>query len=182
MKSAVAISVLAPAGSAMAAFSVIPSGISTGCSTFPNKLDSDSTLPQCTTMLNTATKAFASGGGSSSDLQPALTSLCGGDVSTACSDVSLRTVLTQFYQACTPELTSAANDRVKLLYDTLYTLAPLRNAACSKDDSGNYCGGSKSNAVAEAAQTVLGTTQDGVTIPNAATFMVPEYANVRPSQ
>jgi hypothetical protein len=60
MKSAVTISVLAAAGSAMAASSVIPSGISTGCSMFLNKLDSDSTLHQCTTMLNTATKAFAS--------------------------------------------------------------------------------------------------------------------------
>jgi hypothetical protein len=110
-------------------------------------------------------------GGSSSDVQPALTSLCCGDVSNAYSDVSLRTVLTQFYQACTPELTSAANDRVKLLYDTLYTLAPLQNGACSKDDLGNYCGGSKSNAVAaQAAQKVLGRTHDGVTIPNAVTW------------
>jgi hypothetical protein len=86
--------------------------------------------------------------------------------------VNIRTTLASFYKACTAELTTSPNDKVKLIYDTYYTVSPMRSAICSKDDSGAYCGANASGKdSAQAAQKFLGTTADGITSPNATTWV-----------
>jgi hypothetical protein len=60
---------------------------------------------------------------------------------------------------------------VKVIYDTLYTFTPFRNAACSKDDAGASCAGASTGAsAAQAAQKYLGTSKDGAIYPNATTW------------
>jgi hypothetical protein len=60
-------------------------------------------------------------------------------VSSACPDSLIRGKLASFYSACSAELTSSPNDKVRGLYDVLYILSPMKSAVCSKDDNGNYC-------------------------------------------
>ncbi|KAG8215338.1 hypothetical protein J3R82DRAFT_8932 [Butyriboletus roseoflavus] len=63
-----------------------------------------------------------------------------------CPQSTVTTQLISFYAACPDELTSTPNQPVKLLYDLLYSLVPLRQAVCSKDDNGNYCATELSNS------------------------------------
>jgi len=121
---------------------LIPSGISSGCSSFLTSLNSDSSLASCLTPITTALAAFGPGSNSSTDsstVSSALSTLCGDSTST-CSDSDIRTQITNFYSSCTAELTSSSpNPDVARTYDVLYTISPLRAAVCTKSDSGSDC-------------------------------------------
>ncbi|KAI0310878.1 hypothetical protein OF83DRAFT_820969 [Amylostereum chailletii] len=119
---------------------LIPSGISSGCSSFMSTLDDDSTLASCLSTLVGATKQFgpaanATGTQSAATIATALGSLC---ASTTCSESAIRGQLASFYSACTAELVTSPNADVLAQYDTLYTLVPLKGALCAQE-SGAYC-------------------------------------------
>ncbi|KZT03267.1 uncharacterized protein LAESUDRAFT_762052 [Laetiporus sulphureus 93-53] len=144
MKSAtVALSLVAAAwASTSSSSALIPAGISAGCTTFLTSFNSDSTLAACTAPLISATAQFgatanASASPTSSTVKTALADLCG--ASSACSPTTIRSTLTGMYAACVDELTSGLNADVLRTYDVLYSIVPLANAMCSKDDSGDYC-------------------------------------------
>lgn len=59
----------------------------------------------------------------------------------------MRAQLASFYQACPEEVLT--NEDVKKIYDTLYTIVPLKDAMCAKDEiTNNYCMTQTSKAVA----------------------------------
>ncbi|KAI0696093.1 hypothetical protein BC835DRAFT_1505848 [Cytidiella melzeri] len=133
MKSFAAISLFA----SVALASTIPTGLSTTCSSYLTTLDKDTTMATCTSAVKSATAAFAPGSNGTASATTALSSLCSN--TNACSEATMRSTLADFYAACQPELTSSPNAQVMNIYDVLYTLVPYIQAACSKDDSGNYC-------------------------------------------
>jgi hypothetical protein len=105
-----------------------------------NQLDSNSDLGACTSSLISATKAYGPGGNataSSSGISSTLSNLCDSSAST-CPDSLVRTTLASFQSACSAELNGRNNDVVRT-YDIFYTLSPLRNAICSKDETGSWC-------------------------------------------
>ncbi|KZV66629.1 hypothetical protein PENSPDRAFT_688832 [Peniophora sp. CONT] len=118
---------------------LVPSGISSGCSTFLTGLNTDSTLTSCLTSINSATAAFgptATSSADSSAVTSALAQLCS---STSCDASALQTALTSFYSACSAELVgSATNKDTIAIYDSLYMISPLRNALCAKSNNA-YC-------------------------------------------
>jgi hypothetical protein len=120
---------------------LIPSGISTPCSTFMGKLDSDPQILSCTKAFTSAAANFGvgsnSGNASSSAVTSALNTLC--PSLSACPDSVIRSQLADFYAACPNELTSSPNNDVIRAYDVLYALLPLSKAVCTKSDSGAYC-------------------------------------------
>ncbi|KZT23000.1 hypothetical protein NEOLEDRAFT_1118544 [Neolentinus lepideus HHB14362 ss-1] len=124
------------------ASALIPSGISSACSTYLTSLNSDSTLYSCAAPIISATSQFGaaanSGASSTSSVNSAIKSFCANS-ETACSASNIKSQLASFYSACTPELTASANSAVIRMYDALYSLTPLMQAVCSQDDSGNYC-------------------------------------------
>jgi len=67
-----------------------------------------------------------------------LSGLCSDSVSAACPENYIRTKITDFFANCNDELTKKNGDVIKL-YDTIYSIIPLRTSVCSKDDSGTYC-------------------------------------------
>ncbi|KAI0651115.1 hypothetical protein C8Q79DRAFT_931510 [Trametes meyenii] len=144
MKSIAAATFFASVALAQSA-SLIPSGISTQCSTFLTQFNQDTSLSSCTSALINATSQFApstnasaaSTTPSTSTISTALNQVCAS--STACPDTTIRSKLADFYKACTAELSSSPNQDVVRTYDVLYAFTPLRNAICSKDDSGRYC-------------------------------------------
>jgi len=56
-----------------------------------------------------------------------------------CPQNVIRSQLTDFYAACSNELTTSLNSDVIRAYDVLYALYPLSKAVCTKGDSGQYC-------------------------------------------
>jgi hypothetical protein len=155
---------------------LIPSGISDGCSKFLTSMNSNSTLSECTTPLISATSAFGPGGSSSASsasVTSALSNLCAASTG-SCSDATIRDQLTQFYAACSAELTSSPNPAVVRAYDVLYALTPLKKAVCAKDDSGKYCvsqlssvvspSASASAASASASSAVSGLLSNGLSL------------------
>ncbi|KAI5118707.1 hypothetical protein M0805_004507 [Coniferiporia weirii] len=142
MKSFAILSFLAAAAISSTS-SLIPSGISSGCSSYLESLNNNATLTSCIGSIVNATSAFGPSGNtsttpSSGDVNSALGSLC--SASSACPNSAIRSQLATFYSACTDELTgTTSNTDVVRMYDVLYTITPLITAACSKDDSGNYC-------------------------------------------
>jgi hypothetical protein len=142
MKNAILLSAAVLATSAFAqnsTSSYIPSGISTGCSSFLTSLNADPTLATCLNELLTATSAFSSSGATSSDVTPALATLCTDNGS--CSNTATRASLTSFWDACTDELSGDdSNEQVQDLYDLLYDFTPMRAAVCTKDsNTGGWC-------------------------------------------
>ncbi|KAL5496137.1 hypothetical protein ACEPAH_3054 [Sanghuangporus vaninii] len=126
--------------------SLIPTSISSGCSSFLQSLNSNSTLASCIVPVVNATSAFSplsnsSVNASSSAVNSALGTLCSAStLSSGCSDTVIRGQLSSFYSSCGDELTGASpNQDVIRIYDVLYTIIPLKGSVCSKDDSGNYC-------------------------------------------
>ncbi|KAG5641362.1 hypothetical protein DXG03_005390 [Asterophora parasitica] len=124
--------------------SSIPSGISSGCSTFLTSLNTDNTLTTCLSSLTSATADYQPGSDASktpstAKIGSALSNLCSATVTASCPESLIRGKISDFYSACTAELTSNPNADVINIYDVLYTISPLRAASCSKDDSGNYC-------------------------------------------
>lgn len=191
MKSLAAISLLTTVALAQSSVStgnsLIPDNISSGCQTFLNSFDGDTSLTACTESLIEATQSFGGSSGTPAKAQitGAISSICTGSVSTACPDSLIRGKLSDFYAACSDELTSSSpNQQVINLYDILYVLTPLEGAICSKDDSGNYCiissdsstGGALANTDYSTIQNNLAYTpqlsrrDDGPTMANLTTF------------
>lgn len=140
---------------------LIPSGISSGCSTFMTALDSDPQVLSCTKVFTGLVSTFGVGSDpgtiTASTITSALNTLSSG--LSACSESVIRGKLTDFYSACPNELTSSPNSDVVRAYDVLYALSPFAQAACTKDDSGNYCVlevGSSSNST----KTLLSSSSD----------------------
>jgi hypothetical protein len=112
-----------------------------------------------------------------------LGNLCADSVSSACPDNYLRTQITDFWTYCTDELTKDKNNDIISLYETIYTMSPLRTSACSKDDSGTYCvlaspgagtNGSSSNInFASLLATLYTTTGAGALTRRGQTAIVP---------
>ncbi|ETW80052.1 hypothetical protein HETIRDRAFT_477638 [Heterobasidion irregulare TC 32-1] len=164
MKSIAFISLLATGALAQSSTSsnpLIPSGISSGCSSFLTTLNSNSTLSSCLAPLVSATTDFgpssnATGSPSASTISTALNNVCGS--STSCDESTIRSQLASFYSACSAELTSSSNQDVIRTYDVLYALTPLKTAICAKDDSGRYCVTTLSDIVSSNATSVRVST------------------------
>jgi hypothetical protein len=118
--------------------SLIPSGISSGCTSFLNQLNSDSSLSSCLAPLNSAVAPYGPGGsGNAASMSGALTTLC--TSTTMCDSGTIRNNLGQFQTACSAELQTSPNKAVIAIYDALYVLTPLKAAVCSQDSNGKYC-------------------------------------------
>lgn len=130
--------------------SLIPSGISSGCTTFLESLNSDSQLQSCVNPLITATSAFSPVSGkspSTADLTSALKTVCS---ASGCDQSYVISKLNAFYSACRSEIDSG-NEQVAGLYDGLYVFTPLKAAVCSVDSSSQaYCVNSIRSAGASA--------------------------------
>ena len=112
----------------------IPSGLSSGCTTYLTVLNADPILAQCVTPLLTATTQAANAN-SSAALTTSLTKLC---AASPCSDTTIRTKLSEFYGACSVELNGNEDETVasvREIYDLLYVVQPLREVVCTKDNS-----------------------------------------------
>ncbi|KAI0758941.1 hypothetical protein C8Q74DRAFT_1300986 [Fomes fomentarius] len=128
---------------ALAQSNLIPVGISSPCSAYLNKFNSDTSLSTCTSSLITATGAFApSTNASASTTTPsaaqvksALAAVCS---ASTCEASTIRSALADFYQACPDELSTGNRDVIRI-YDVLYTITPLKNTICSKGDNSEYC-------------------------------------------
>jgi len=148
---------------------LVPKGISDTCSKFLTDFNSDSSFAGCTSSIITATSAFspstnssaAASNPSASAVQSALSSVCS---TTACSESTIRTTLTNFYQACTVELSTSPNKDVIMLYDVVYNLSPYRTAICTKDADGSSCPSSVGK-VASQSSGVLSTISKYASIP-----------------
>lgn len=100
-------------------------------------------------------------------MKTALDAVCG----SSCSDGPVRSKISDFYQACTAELTSSKNPDVLLLYDTVYSMIPLKNSVCAKDDSGSYCVGKvPAKIAATSLYTTVGSGAQTVLKPSADAF------------
>ncbi|CAL1698241.1 unnamed protein product [Somion occarium] len=160
MKSFLVISVLASVALAQnSASSLIPTGISQGCSQFLTTLNNDASLASCTGPIISATSQVLAGNSSST------------------STGNIRGKLADFYSNCGAELTTSRNEDVADLYDALYTLAPLKKALCAKDDSGAYCATQNPSSTSvsslytetdSAGQTVFKLKPDGFKTSNLA--------------
>lgn len=150
---------------------LIPSGISTPCSTYMAKLDSDPQILSCTKAFTSAAANFGvgsnSGNANSSAINSALNTLC--PSLSACPESVIRSQLTDFYAACPDELTSSPNNDVIRAYDVLYALFPLSKAVCTKDDSGAYCvlkvGATNSTGKNLLADSAGSSPADGLWLP-----------------
>ncbi|KAF9784519.1 hypothetical protein BJ322DRAFT_1064889 [Thelephora terrestris] len=120
---------------------LIPQGISSGCATFMSTLDSDPQILSCTTAFSNAVSTFGVGANPGTVTTSTITSTLNTLSSSlsACSESVIRSKLTDFYTACSNELTSSPNPDVIRAYDVLYVHFPFSQAVCTKDDSGNYC-------------------------------------------
>lgn len=156
--------------------SLIPTGISQGCSDFLTKLNEDAQLATCAKGLTDALSAFAPGSTSTPSaaaVNSALSTICSDSIKTSCPANTIEAKLTEFYKACPAELSTSPNAGVVAIYDNLYTIAPLQAAVCSKDDSGSYCALSATladGASADSLQKSLYTESNQVIVPNADTF------------
>ena len=117
---------------------MIPTDISSGCSSFLENLDGDPSLSSCLAPLVSAVAAYGPGGdGTSSSLTTALGTLCSS--TSTCDDSTIRSTLASFQSACSNELQTNENTRVVAIYDLLYTMIPFNQAICSQDNNGKYC-------------------------------------------
>ncbi|THG95056.1 hypothetical protein EW026_g6525 [Hermanssonia centrifuga] len=171
---------------ALASSSIIPTGISSGCSTFLTQLDSNTNLTTCTSALITATSQFGPGASgstpSTATVSTALNNLC--KASNPCSETTIKSTLADFYSACQAELTSSLNKNVLQIYDVLFTVIPLTTATCSKDDSGRYCAtqiagtAPSASSLFTSAQEVVSPNFDTLESSNAAfLFLTPSLSS-----
>ncbi|GMK55528.1 hypothetical protein CspeluHIS016_0205840 [Cutaneotrichosporon spelunceum] len=117
-----------------ASSSLIPAGISSGCTTFLEALNSDQALQTCINPLIQATNSFSPVSGknpSTSDLNSALKTMCS---ASGCDQSYVVGKLNDFYSACRSEI-DAGNSQVAELYDVLYVFTPLKGAVCSVDSA-----------------------------------------------
>jgi len=171
--SLIATTALAQSSASGASNPLIPGDISAGCSEFINKFNGDASLTACTKSLIQATQSFGSGGSggsspSKAEVSGAIDSICTGSASSACPDSLIRGQLADFYAACSDELTSKANEKVRDMYDVLYVLSPLKKAMCSKDDSGSYCLFADSDAAIKGAGVDLTQVQNSLSYTPSA--------------
>lgn len=135
--------VAAALANAQANNTLIPSGISAGCSTFLTQLNSDAELAACVQPLINATSSFSPTSGNNlteSDINFTLADIC--KTTSGCSDGTIRSWLSNFYSSCSAELTSTASyaSQVRELYDILYVVNPLQGAVCAIDSANQeYC-------------------------------------------
>ncbi|KAL0247848.1 hypothetical protein I308_103926 [Cryptococcus tetragattii IND107] len=124
---------------------LIPTNITSSCSSFLSELNSDSTLSSCVAPLINATASFSPIAVASTNLTGdtinyTLASICKGKG--GCDDATIRKWLGKFYSECYSELTSSTgyNSHVRELYDILYVVNPLKDAVCAVDSSNQeYC-------------------------------------------
>lgn len=106
-----------------------------------NSLDSDPQILSFTKIFANAVTNFGVGSNpgnvSTSAINSALSTLCSG--LSSCPQSVIRNQLTNFYAACSNELTSSPNSDVIRAYDVLYALSPMAQAVCTKADDGSYC-------------------------------------------
>ncbi|KAI3604144.1 hypothetical protein WG66_010133 [Moniliophthora roreri] len=154
---------------------LIPSGISQSCSSFLNTLNNDSQFKQCTQSVTNATAPYGPGGDVTTPTLQGMTStldsLCSIDYKVC--EQTIRKNVFDFYGACPEELTSNTNQDVLRLYEILYSMVPMKNAVCSKDDNGRYCVTKTSSLVTD------GTSPSGVktnlVTPNSVISTVQQY-------
>jgi hypothetical protein len=153
---------------------LIPSGISAGCQSALQSLDTDTSFQSCLSSIVGATAGYVSGGKTTTlaSMTASLDSLCG---STTCSETVVRPLLSNFYQSCSVELTSNINQDVLNLYQVIYAVFPLRSAVCTKDDSGDYCATQIASRSSGIDQNSLSTplSNDGSTVN---VVNIPAYA------
>jgi hypothetical protein len=159
---------------------LIPQGISSGCSSFMTALDSDPQILSCTKAFTSTVNSFGVGSNpgtvTASTVTSALNTLSSS--LSACSESVIRSKLTDFYTACSNELTSSPNSDVIRAYDVLFVLSPFSQAVCTKDDSGNYCVlevGSTSNTT----NTLLSTSGSTDTSPTDDLWVALSSGNTR---
>ncbi|WWD06839.1 hypothetical protein V865_004935 [Kwoniella europaea PYCC6329] len=140
---ALAVAGLTQAQSNTTSSTLIPSNITSSCTTFLESLNSDGTLSSCVTPLINATASFsptASTNLTEDSINYTLASICKSNA--GCSDSTIRGWLANFYSQCNEELTSTTNynSDVRELYDILYVVNPLKGAVCSINSSNQeYC-------------------------------------------
>lgn len=93
------------------------------------------------------------GTASSAGISSTLSNLCSTSTTNTCPDSTIRTSLANFYAQCTSDLSSSKD--VIAIYDALYSFLPLRTAACTKDDSGNWCALQTASAAANSSASSL---------------------------
>lgn len=145
---------------------MIPTNITSSCSSFLEQINADTTLAACVQPLINVTSSFSPTAGSdlsSSDINFTLASLC--KTSAGCSDSTIRSWLSNFYSSCSTELTSSSgySAQVRELYDILYVVNPLQKAVCSIDSANqDYCVheivASEKNSTATASSTAAGAS------------------------
>lgn len=125
---------LALAVTAVSADSLIPSGISSTCSTYLNKLNSDTTVQSCLKSLVDASSAFSPASTSTGEVKTTIKSMCD---KSACTS-SFRAELNAFSTACKTDFAKSAD--VLNLYDLLYVATPLAESICEVDSATqDYC-------------------------------------------
>ncbi|KAG8859339.1 hypothetical protein FRB96_004554 [Tulasnella sp. 330] len=166
-------STAAPASSQASASSVIPTGISSGCSAFLTGLNSNAEFSACIAPLLTATTAFAPTANNASLTPAALVSTLDTFCSaTRCSKTFLRQTLSNFSTACMPDMTgSDANTDVVNTFDIMYVMEPLTDALCTQSN-GTYCVlQAPSNSTSTSTSSSSGAAASGVANA-AANFVV----------
>ncbi|TFK29129.1 hypothetical protein FA15DRAFT_664444 [Coprinopsis marcescibilis] len=157
---------------------LIPTGISSGCRTFLNTLNSDQSLAQCTSALTTALDPFLPGSNSNvtpAQITSALNAVCAesGRIPNACPESVITNHIAAFGAACSDELLTNANEDVVVIYDILYSLIPMQKSVCSKNDEGNWCvlsGAPVTTSTADQIQESLYTQNGDTVTPNIGAF------------
>ncbi|KZT41042.1 hypothetical protein SISSUDRAFT_1043341 [Sistotremastrum suecicum HHB10207 ss-3] len=127
-------------GGAAPTVAVIPTDISSGCSSFLAQLNNDSSVQACLSPILSATSAFTPTNlPDATQLSSALSTLCAPAVAAACPQTLLRSQLASFQSACSAELTNSPEGTVRAFYDFLFSITPFQQAVCSKDSTGKYC-------------------------------------------
>ena len=111
-----------------------PTGISPGCTTFLHSLDADPSF-SCLTNLVSILSDFVPvhTPASPAALTSALDSLCS---ATSCGSNNYRTHICGLPGS--NKLVTAPNQAVVEIHDALYTLKPVKDAICLKNESGRY--------------------------------------------
>ncbi|TFK71196.1 hypothetical protein BDN72DRAFT_958236 [Pluteus cervinus] len=153
---------------------LIPTGISSDCTTFLTSLNSDTSLTACTSTLISTLKSYGPGSSTNhtkSDVESTLTSFCSSTTSQACPESLIRGKIAAFYPACTAELTGAnPNKDVLDLYQVFYAISPLQAAVCTKDDSGNWCATQERGASSVKLTTRSLERRDDTVTPNLPAY------------
>ncbi|WVN87984.1 uncharacterized protein L203_103181 [Cryptococcus depauperatus CBS 7841] len=158
---------------------LVPSNITSACSSFLSTLNADSTLSSCVTPLINATASFsptAAANLTNDTINWTLASIC--KTNTGCSDSTIRGWLARFYSECYPELTSSTeyNSDVRELYDILYVINPLKGAVCSIDSaSQEYCVHEIVSAEAASSNSTGNSTTSGNGTTLLSSFAAGDY-------